>query len=84
MEDLKKFSMTIKPEDLDPVECSVCNAKEFVQYNHIFLANPIVSPTGKELSIITPKGFICTNCGGLDTMKVVKEKEKEKDKAKLN
>lgn len=80
MEDPKKFSMTIKPEDLDQLECSVCASKEFVQYNHIFLASAIVSPTGKELSMIIPKGFICTNCGGLDTMKVVKEK----DKAKLN
>lgn len=81
MEDPKKLSVTINPENLDQVKCSACNSKEFVQYTHIFLASAIVSPTGKELSVISPKGFVCVNCGGLDTMKVEK---KEKDKVKLN
>lgn len=73
---MEKIDFKINPEDLDQLVCSTCSTKMFVQYCHLLHASPLVSPTGKNHSFIIPKGFVCVNCGGLDTAVLGEDKIK--------
>lgn len=73
---MEKIDLKVNLEDLNQLVCSTCSTKEFAQYCHIFHASPLVSPTGKDHSFVIPKGFLCVNCGGLDTAVLGKDKFK--------
>lgn len=77
-----RVGITIRPEDVEQFECSVCGSRVFARAVSVGRVSAIQSPTGKETVGDTDAGYLCGGCGGHNTHVPSKEVEKQKEKVK--
>lgn len=65
----------VNVNDLDPIVCSQCGGKIFVQGAWLYYLSPLQSPTGQEGHAAKPAGFVCAGCGSFNTLSRKKKEE---------